>query len=131
MMDGMWNTIRPDVLKGLRENAHTRRLIITGISLGGALSCLSYVDIIKAEIFDSVEIITFGAPRVGNRKWANWFDYLTSSTTYWRYFIARDPIAFLPRCLTPICNYKQTGQSIRCTKGDQTCTFRNRAGEQD
>lgn len=115
----------------MRQNAHTKKLIITGISLGGALSCLSYVDIVKAQIFDTIEIITFGAPRVGNRKWANWFDYATSSTKYIRYFIARDPIAFLPRCLTPLCNYKQTGQAIRCTKNDQTCTYRNKASQEE
>ncbi len=120
-MDGMWNTIREDVLKGLQNSAHTGRLIITGISLGGALTCLSYVDIAKSGIFANTEVITFGAPRVGNRKWANWFDTQTRST---RYFIKADPIAFLPRCLTPVCNYKQTGQGYVCNKNTQICTLK-------
>lgn len=47
----MWNKIRGDVLAGLKKSAHTGRLIITGISLGGALACLSFVDIVKAQIF--------------------------------------------------------------------------------
>ncbi len=50
----MWNTIRADVLEGLKKSVHTGRLIITGISLGGALSCLSYVDIAKLGIFQNV-----------------------------------------------------------------------------
>jgi len=50
-MDEMWNTIRADVLKGLKETVHTGRLIITGISLGGALTVLSYVDIASSGIF--------------------------------------------------------------------------------
>lgn len=111
----MWNSIRKDVLLGLEKSVHTGRLIITGISLGGALSCLSYVDIAQSGLFQNIEIITFGAPRVGNNKWATWFD---SIVEYYRYFIIRDPIAFLPRCLTPICNYRQTGQAIRCTNDD-------------
>lgn len=70
----MWNSIRSDVIKGLRKTVHTGRLIITGISLGGALATLSFVDIKHAGIFNNVEIITYGAPRVGNKKWAAWFD---------------------------------------------------------
>lgn len=107
---------------------HTGRLIITGISLGGALSCLSYVDIQKSGIFQNVEIITFGAPRVGNNKWATWFDSIISST---RYFIKADPIAVLPRCLTLICNYKQTGTAIVCNKNTQTCQAKNASEEEE
>lgn len=70
----MWNAIRTDILNDLKKSVHTGRLIITGISLGGALSCLSYVDIAKSGIFKNVEIVTFGAPRVGNKVWAEWFD---------------------------------------------------------
>lgn len=124
----MWNSIRNDVLAGLRKNAHTGRLVITGISLGGGLTCLSYVDIAKSGIFDKVELVTFGAPRVGNAKWANWFDQQTEST---RYFIKADPIAFLPRCLTPLCNYKQTGTAIVCNKNTETCQKKNPAEIED
>ena len=107
----MWNTIRDDVLAGLRKSVHTGRLIITGISLGGGLAGISYVDIQKSGIFQNIEIVTFGAPRVGNKKWAAWFDTLTGSS---RYFIKADPIAYLPRCLTFVCNYGQTGTPIVC-----------------
>lgn len=124
----MWGVIRDDVLKGLREHAHTGRLIITGISLGGALSCLSYVDIATSGIFDNVEIITYGAPRVGNRKWAAWFDSITTST---RYYIQRDPIAFLPRCLTLLCNYKQTGTPYVCNKNKQECRLKGTSEEDE
>jgi hypothetical protein len=90
----MWNSIKNDFLQGLKQRAHTNRLIIT--SLGGGLSCLSFVDINQAKIFDSIEIITFGSPRVGNKQWAEWFDKQTKST---RIFIADDPFSALPRCL--------------------------------
>ena len=114
----MWNYIRDDVARGLQARNHTGRLIITGISLGGALSVLSYVDISRLGIFDNIEIITFGAPRVVNKKWAQWFDSITEST---RYFIKNDPIAVLPRCLTLLCNYHQTGVALRCNKKTEVC----------
>lgn len=109
----MWASIREDVYTGLRAYNHTKRLIITGISLGGGLACISYVDIAATKIFENVEVVTFGAPRVGNANWAAWFDSITSST---RIFIKDDPIAILPRCLTPICNYRQTGTAYVCDK---------------
>jgi hypothetical protein len=43
--DRMWGSIRDEVIEGLRKHVHTRRLIITGISLGGGLASISYVDI--------------------------------------------------------------------------------------
>lgn len=122
-MDNMWNAIRKDTLDDLRESSHTNRLIITGISLGGALTCLSYVDIAHSGIFENIELVTFGAPRVGNKKWAAWFDSQTPST---RYFIKNDPIAVLPVCLTLVCNYQQTGTAIRCNKKNQDCAFKSR-----
>lgn len=47
----MWNSIRTDVIKHLASNSHTKRLIITGISLGGGLAALSYVDIKETGLF--------------------------------------------------------------------------------
>lgn len=117
----MWAKIRDDVIAGLKKVTHTKRLVITGISLGGGLACISYVDIAASGVFETVEVVTYGAPRVGNRKWARWFDSITPST---RIFIKNDPIAYLPRCLTPLCNYKQTGTAVVCRKGKKVCKAR-------
>ena len=114
----MWNSIRGEVIQALRQNVHTKRLVITGISLGGGLAVISYVDIRATNEFDNVEIITFGAPRVGNKNWAAWFDTITPST---RIYITEDPIAFLPRCLTLLCNYGQTGTPYICYLGQEKC----------
>jgi len=114
----MWGLIRDDVIAGLRSHVHTKRLVITGISLGGGLACISYVDIKAAGGFDNIEVVTFGAPRVGNKNWAKWFDTQTQST---RIFLKGDPIAVLPRCLTLICNYGQTGKPFQCDKSTQIC----------
>ena len=118
----MWNSIRSYTLEELKKHEHTGHLIITGISLGGALTCLSYVDIEQSGIFDKIELVTFGAPRVGNRAWADWFD---QKITVNRYFIKNDPIASLPICLTLLCNYKQPGIPIVCKKNLQECSVKN------
>lgn len=41
----MWNSIRDQTATDLKASALTKRLIITGISLGGGLAMISYVDI--------------------------------------------------------------------------------------
>lgn len=122
----MWAKIKDYVIAGLREHVHTKRLIITGISLGGGLACISFVDIQASKEFNDIEVITFGAPRVGNRKWADWFDTITDST---RIYIAEDPIAFLPRCLTLACNYKQTGKPIVCYPETENCVCKEKEPE--
>jgi hypothetical protein len=33
-----------------------------------------------------------------------------------------DPVCVLPRCLTPICNYKHSGVGYSCNKSTQTCS---------
>jgi triacylglycerol lipase len=70
--DNMWNSIKNQTFADLIASSHTKHLIITGISLGGGLASLSYVDINVLKIFDKIEIITYGAPRVGNANWAKW-----------------------------------------------------------
>lgn len=118
----MWNSIKKETIDDLEKASHTKHLIITGISLGGALAALSYVDIAHSGIFDEIELITFGAPRTGNTAWANW---LNEQVLGERYYIKNDPIASLPFCLTKlICNYKQVGIPYVCDKNLQECQKR-------
>lgn len=88
-------------------------LYITGISLGGGLAAIAYIDIVKEQIFSIVKVITFGAPRVGNKHWAAHFDMITQRSTK-RYIVSGDPIVVMPRCLTLLCTYRQTGIKIVC-----------------
>jgi hypothetical protein len=118
----MWERIRDDVIRDLKASVRTSRLIITGISLGGGLACLSLIDIKASGAFESVEVISFGAPRVGNKKWAAFFNSVVEHT---RIYIRRDPIAFLPFCITPLCNYRHTGKAVVCRYRSETCTFKN------
>lgn len=118
----MWESIRADVISDLKKYVHTTRLIITGISLGGGLACLSFIDIKASGEFNNLEVITFGSPRVGNKKWATFFNSLTEAT---RIYIYQDPINLLPRCLTPLCNYSPVGKPVVCYPKQEECDFKN------
>lgn len=121
--NNMWEKIKLDVFRDLREiklQTKLDYLIITGISLGGGLSVISYVDINQQAIFSKVKVITFGAPRVGNKYWAAHFDLITLGRTR-RYIVSGDPIVILPRCLTLLCTYRQTGVKIVCYENEQVC----------
>lgn len=77
----MWNGIRDNVFSDLREirnQTGTNKLYITGISLGGGLAGISYIDIKHYKIFDNIKVVTFGAPRIGNKHWAAHFEGLTN-----------------------------------------------------
>jgi hypothetical protein len=95
-------------------------LLITGISLGGGLSVISYIDINKAGIFKDVKITTYGAPRVGNKQWAEHVDTISGKKAR-RFYIKDDEVVVLPRCLTLLCTYRHTGVGIICTKEDSIC----------
>ena len=115
----MWEKIRDDVIRDLKASVKTTRLIITGISLGGGLAQLSYIDIKASGAFDNVEVITFGTPRVGNKNWAAFFDSIVEHS---RFYIFDDPVPAFPTCLTILCNYKQTGIAFVCVESTETCT---------
>ena len=115
---GMWDTIRNDVLDDLQEmegQTKLKQLYITGISLGGGLAVISYIDVLNSKIFDKVDVITFGAPRVANKNYAEYFDSFTQSKSK-RYAVQGDPIVVMPECLTLLCNYKHTGVQYTCVE---------------
>lgn len=104
----------------MKAATKVENLFITGISLGGGLSILSYKDIHDANIFKSIRVTTYGAPRVGNKEWASWFDKLTGGQTR-RFIVSGDPVAVMPKCLTLLCNYGNTGIKITCYEEQQLC----------
>lgn len=95
-------------------------MYVTGISLGGGLTVISFVDIFNAKIFSNIKVTTFGAPRVGNKEWADYFDTLTGGKQK-RYVVNGDTVAVMPTCLTLLCSYKQTGIKLTCYQDQAKC----------
>jgi hypothetical protein len=104
----------------MKNQTKLETLYITGISLGGGLSVISYIDINHENLFQNVKVTTYGAPRVGNKYWAAHFDLITQGRTR-RYLVKGDPIVILPRCLTLLCTYRQTGIQIVCVEDGSLC----------
>ena len=121
--NSMWNTIRNNVTRDLLEiknQTGIETLLITGISLGGGLAGISFIDFNYAKLFKTIKVVTFGAPRVGNKHWAAHFDQLTNSQSR-RYLIKGDPIPILPECLSIFCGYRHAGIKIVCNKKTLVC----------
>jgi hypothetical protein len=76
-------------------NRHTdrKRTVATGHSLGGALAILCSVYVGRQLKERSVECVSFGAPRVGNRVFSEIADSVASIT---RVVVGYDPVASLP-----------------------------------
>lgn len=91
--------IAPMLLSTVKRLQEERRrpVFITGHSLGGALSTICSLDLnlrlglTPQEIFVS----TFGAPRVGNRQFATFYDSI--APIHWRIVVGPDVVAKLPR----------------------------------
>lgn len=84
------------------------------------MTVISYIDIAAANIFPTIRLTTYGAPKVGNKEWAKHFDQITS-TKLRRYIVNADPIVNMPACLTLLCSYKQVGVKINCYEDKAEC----------
>lgn len=63
--------------------------------MGGGLSVISYIDVKNSKIFDDVQVINYGAPRVANKYYAEFFDNATNNSSK-RYIVKGDPVVVLP-----------------------------------
>jgi hypothetical protein len=119
----MWESVEEDVIAEIRKvrtETGIKHLYITGISLGGGLAVISYIDLKNSGIFGQLDVMTYGAPRVGNKAHAQAFDQLTHYTSK-RFIVKGDPIVVLPNCYNFICNYKHTGHQYVCDEDEETC----------
>ena len=91
-----------------QEAAPGRRIRITGHSLGGALAFLTAMDIATSGLpFRSLEVFSTGAPLVGSRKWADYYNQQPIVT--WRIANERDLVTKIP---PPYLGYRHVGTAI-------------------
>lgn len=105
----IYNSIRDSCLtyiKQLIQQNKDLRIICTGHSLFGAIATIISADI---SCFDNhISCITFGSPRVGNNKFAKYFN--SNVDTSFRCVFLQDPITFSP---LPI-RFKHVRGCIQC-----------------
>jgi len=95
-----YNSIKPDLfdnLPSLVDKYNTRRILITGHSLGAAISTLMAYDI--ATMFPTYElsyVVNFGSPRVGNSAFSTSFNSYSSSFTHYRITHYYDIVPHVP-----------------------------------
>ncbi|RDA86965.1 hypothetical protein CP532_6747, partial [Ophiocordyceps camponoti-leonardi (nom. inval.)] len=95
-----WNSVANDtveMVKGLVESHPGMKITITGHSLGGALASLATASF--RSLGFAVKTYTYGQPRTGDQKYADFIDGLTRNTmfrvTHGNDFVPRVPYQFL------------------------------------
>jgi hypothetical protein len=96
-------------------------LIITGISLEGGLTCLSFIDIRAVGEFNKLEVITFRSPRVGIKKWP------TSSTVRRKQPESTSTKNPSTSCqdVYPYLQLQPVDKPVVCHQNRQECNFKN------
>eukprot|EP00486_Rosalina_sp_Unknown_P006326 CAMPEP_0201569656 /NCGR_PEP_ID=MMETSP0190_2-20130828/11452_1 /ASSEMBLY_ACC=CAM_ASM_000263 /TAXON_ID=37353 /ORGANISM="Rosalina sp." /LENGTH=307 /DNA_ID=CAMNT_0047992229 /DNA_START=14 /DNA_END=934 /DNA_ORIENTATION=+ len=96
----------------------TKDILITGHSMGGALTELCALDIIDNEIINDnidIEIYTFGCPRWANKELAEYFNNLDNIINNWRIVNKHDPVAIVPGQFLGSHGYHHTAKQILYT----------------
>lgn len=77
-----YKDFRNDLLTAISKIDKSRKLYITGHSLGGAFACLAAADIRKSNIRPVTAVYTFGSPRVGDKIFAQEFNCLFPNNSF-------------------------------------------------
>ena len=80
----------------MKEAHPDAELVVTGHSLGGALATMASADLVLNRKMAKVRAVTFGSPRVFNKKGAM---EVSKSVETWR-IVAEVP--FLTHCMLPV-----------------------------
>lgn len=88
-----FNTIKDELISKL-DTSDIYTTIFTGFSLGGALATLSALLINQIE--RNINLITFGAPKIGNKAFVNMINTSTKIKRIERWIYNNDPVPRLP-----------------------------------
>lgn len=120
---GFYNAARQVVrcIRGhLAQHQETRKVILTGHSLGGAVALIAsalQTDHVrrKSELgnHSAIPVITFGAPRSGNGAFRDW---IADNTEHYRFTNAMDSVTVMPPYLM---GYRQSGHQTYMVDGDR------------
>ena len=90
----IYQSTRDELIRELDKLSKTKRLLITGYSLGGALAVLSALDIAMNTGFEDPIVYTYGSPRAGDPEFVSQFNDEVENSI--RVFNVHDVIPTLP-----------------------------------
>ena len=103
-----YSPLRDEMLQKVNNfyQEHPKKVLVTGHSLGGAMATLAAVDLVNARY--TVDLITFGTPRVGNKEFAQYVDRIVKGLNL-RVTYKNDIVTVVPNI-----GYRHAGQEIHC-----------------
>lgn len=94
---GAWLKIRPSIVAALQGKlTHGQTLYVDGHSLGGALATICACDFACGRYAGRVTLYTFGSPRVGDRRFAEFCESRLPGQI-WRFVHSNDIVTRIPR----------------------------------
>ena len=106
----LFNSMKDEIYDNLAiisKKYDTKNILITGHSLGGAISTLLSFDMLYNKLPYKISLITFGSPRVGNQNFVeefNKYNIYSSRITHYYDIVPHLPQEFL--------NYKHISKEI-------------------
>jgi triacylglycerol lipase len=117
----IYMSAREQIFEIINQLSPDKPLFITGHSLGGALATLASLDLASNSEFSAPIVYTFGAPRVGDPKFAS--SYNAVIATHWRFQNEFDIVPHLPTLVYQAPKTKQTYYYMH-VKGEVQRSFR-------
>jgi triacylglycerol lipase len=117
----VYNSVREDVMEYLQDLDPKKTLYITGHSLGGALATLCTLDVSENTQFKQPVMITFAAPRVGNKAFVEKFDNTIEAA--YRIVNSEDYVPVIP---PPELGFLHVGRQITITVGGFNPGYRHK-----
>jgi triacylglycerol lipase len=103
----IYASCREELFNGLKEIDRTKKVIITGHSLGAALATIFAIDFAKNSSFENIKLINFASPRVGNQKFCNAVNKELAEIV--RIVNVHDVVTLLPPIVIPLPCLKTKG----------------------
>eukprot|EP01025_Chloroclados_australasicus_P016680 TRINITY_DN18459_c0_g1_i1.p1 TRINITY_DN18459_c0_g1~~TRINITY_DN18459_c0_g1_i1.p1 ORF type:complete len:193 (-),score=8.90 TRINITY_DN18459_c0_g1_i1:385-921(-) len=103
------DSVRQSVKELVDKYGVNKNIKIIGHSLGAAFAEFAALDFLLNSTLNNIDLVTFGAPRVGNSDYYQLFEQLLQGQRSWRMTNKHDPVPFLPFQFFWVSSYRSRG----------------------